>query len=66
MKTRGITFADLPVGTEFEFAEESRVLGSSLMRGPWVKTSIRLYVLKDSPDFRCRVGTINAEVVPSL
>lgn len=65
-KPRGITFADIPIGTEFEFAGDTRFSTSGLMRGPWIKTSIRLYVLRESPDFRCRVGTVNVEVIPSL
>jgi hypothetical protein len=59
-------FKDLPIGRRFVFAwEEESGPVSSLVRGPWIRTSQRKYCHSAHPTTLggYRVGSINAEVI---
>ena len=56
-------FKDLTIGTVFEFASMKEWYSLGRKRGPWRKTSVRKYEHTED-GMKCKVGTINTEVIP--
>lgn len=60
--TQKTTFRSLLVGDHFRFDSEGQF--TSMMRGPWIKTSARGYVHADKPNgIKYKVGAISTGVV---
>ena len=57
-----LTFSNIKVGDTFEFESVHTFPHSGMMRGPWVKLSMRKYFLKDNRKFVCKVGTVKTKV----